>query len=165
MDKTQRHTYIINALKTESHPISATQLAKQTQVSRQLIVGDIALLRAQGYNIQASHKGYVLDPQVHKYTKVIVLNHTPSETELELQTLVENHCAILDVSIQHPTYGEISGSLNIETLEDVKHFTQADHPLLSLLTDGIHSHTIAYDDEKDLESALQALQKLNFLYE
>lgn len=164
MGKNTRHTIILEQLSKANEPISATSLASHCNVSRQLIVGDIALLRASGHQIVATHKGYILNPTHLKHTKQLVFKHTPSETELELTILVEHHCKILDVQIQHSTYGSITGELNIETLDDIKHFIQQGSPLISTLSDGIHIHTIEYDDPNHLQKAIIELKKHNLLY-
>ena len=51
----------MNALKQTDRPISASKLAKELSVSRQIIVGDVALLRASGEKVLATPRGYVID--------------------------------------------------------------------------------------------------------
>ena len=60
MNAQSRRNAIMEVLKAEEKPVSASTLAKQFNVSRQIIVGDIALLRAGGADISATPKGYVL---------------------------------------------------------------------------------------------------------
>ena len=49
MDTAARRAAISETLRTAEKPVSASALARRYQVSRQIIVGDIALLRAAGY--------------------------------------------------------------------------------------------------------------------
>lgn len=165
MTKTKRQNQLINLLKKSTSPISATRLAKSLNVSRQIIVGDIALLRASGLNILATHRGYILDPINKGMQTQIAFKHQAQDTLLELETLVKNNCRIIDVIVEHPTYGEIKGNLNIETMDEVNDFIAGDYTLLSDLTQGLHTHTIAYDDPKDLEQALKELKVHNLLYD
>ena len=52
----ERRQTIINLLKNSHQPVSGTSLAKTLQVSRQVIVQDIALLRAKNIDIQSTHR-------------------------------------------------------------------------------------------------------------
>ena len=58
MTAKERREQIYRQLTTA--PVSATALAKQFAVSRQVIVGDIALLRAEGCSITATARGYII---------------------------------------------------------------------------------------------------------
>ena len=60
MDAAGRRQKIRETLERADHPISATTLAEQLGVSRQIIVGDVDLLRAAGEDISASPRGYLL---------------------------------------------------------------------------------------------------------
>lgn len=165
MNKNKRHEEILTRLQNATKPLSATSLANNTNVSRQLIVGDIALLRASGHDIVATHKGYLLNPKHKQYSQQIVFKHNPEDTQVELEILVNHNCSIKDVIIEHPSYGSITGELNINTLEDVHNFINQNNPLISILTDGIHIHTIEYDQQSDLDEALKELKNKQFLYE
>ena len=50
MDNVQRRKQIIAILHEADAPVNGTTLAKMCKVSRQIIVGDIAMLRAKGRN-------------------------------------------------------------------------------------------------------------------
>ena len=63
-DGATRRIELMNRLKQENRPLSGAELAKEFGVSRQVIVQDIALLRATNRNILSTNKGYVLyDPE------------------------------------------------------------------------------------------------------
>ena len=57
MNAKERREAILARLKGETGPVSATVLAKEHGVSRQIVVGDIALLRASGEPISATPGG------------------------------------------------------------------------------------------------------------
>ena len=60
MQNDARRAEILSTLAKSQRPISATTLAAEYHVSRQSIVGDIALLRASGADIIATSRGYLL---------------------------------------------------------------------------------------------------------
>ena len=57
MTAAQRRSAIYAQLTQASAPVSATTFAQRFSVSRQVIVGDIALLRAEGHSITATPRG------------------------------------------------------------------------------------------------------------
>ena len=61
IDGEARRKEILHTLANEEKPVSASKFASRFQVSRQIIVGDIALLRASGATIIATARGYVLE--------------------------------------------------------------------------------------------------------
>jgi len=62
MEAQERREKIARRLEQADGPVSATALAKEFSVSRQIIVGDVALLRAAGLDIAATPRGYILPP-------------------------------------------------------------------------------------------------------
>ena len=62
MDAVQRRAALSDYLSQAAGPVSASVLAARFSVSRQIIVGDIALLRAGGLDIAATPRGYLLPP-------------------------------------------------------------------------------------------------------
>ena len=60
MTAARRRDEILQALAGASGPVSAAALAARLGVSRQVVVGDVALLRAAGSPIVATPRGYVL---------------------------------------------------------------------------------------------------------
>ena len=63
MDAAQRREEIRKILGRSREPVSAATIASEVHVSRQIVVGDIALLRAGGADIQATPRGYILQTQ------------------------------------------------------------------------------------------------------
>ncbi len=172
MNSDERRLAIRRILESSEAAISASALARQLGVSRQIIVGDVALIRASGCDVDATARGYVLrrkqaDYDGHRYQ--VVCQHSRLETEQELTIMVDNGCRVIDVIIDHPVYGQLTGSLDISSRYDIKKFMQqiSEHAAHSLseLTDGIHIHTIEYPDEAALERTLRELKEAGLIYE
>ena len=112
MKADERRKEIVAVLLAGKSPISGTALAEQLSVSRQIIVQDIAVLKASGYDILATHNGYILQksPLVERIFKVY---HTTNETEDELTSIVSHGGTVVDVYVWHKVYGRIEAKLNI----------------------------------------------------
>ena len=165
----KRREEIINIIAQSDTPISASRLARHFHVSRQSIVGDIALLRAAGHQIIATPRGYIMIRSDSRIIKTIAVKHNSEQTEEELNLMVDMGALVEDVIVEHPLYGEIRGNLHIQSRHDVKEFItkyqQAHTTLLSSLTHGIHLHTIRCDNEEVYQRVYQALKEKGFLYE
>ena len=70
MTGSERRQELLQLLSGTQTPISGTSLAKHFTVSRQVIVQDIALLRAEDKKILSTYRGYVLDREVKKRENV-----------------------------------------------------------------------------------------------
>lgn len=166
MQGSLRREQIYQVLVEQKKPISASTLSKRFGVSRQIIVGDIALLRALGHLITATPRGYVIETiDMNLKVKQVLVKHTKEQTKFELLVFVKHHIIVKDVIIDHPQYGMIRGDLNIKTKQDVETFLNKKTSLLSDLTNGIHIHTLYYLDENNLDLALKELDDLGFLFE
>ena len=122
MEAASRRQAILDRLRTADRPVSASALAAGLNVSRQIIVGDIALLRAGGAEISATPRGYVLPRATDGITRTIACRHTLAQTGQELDILVDNGCTVLDVIVEHPVYGQLTGQLQISSRYDVEQF-------------------------------------------
>lgn len=165
MDGSIRRTVINQKLSNSKSPISASEFAREFGVSRQVVVGDIALLRAQGQNIIATSKGYIIDTNDGRIPFVVAVSHDSSRTQEELNLLISLDAYIVDVIVEHPAYGEISGKLNIKTYDDIEAFMNVSSNPLSQLTNGIHLHTILCKDENHFLEVRSALEINGFLYD
>ena len=167
MDSRKRRNKILAKLQKTSDPLSAAKIAKDMGVSRQIIVGDIALLRAEGNEIIATSRGYVIAAPISgKFIRKIACKHNREQTEAELLAIISLGGEIIDVTVTHPYYGDMTGQLNITTVEDVKAFCEElkdNKKLLSDLTDGTHLHTIACKDNAAFESIIAELTKQGVL--
>ena len=148
MNAAQRRKVILERLTEANAPLSASVLAGELGVSRQIVVGDVALLRASGTQIDATPRGYQLHPAARGYTGILACVHsTADQMREELYTVVDQGGIVVDVAVENPLYGELRGNLNLASRYDVDHFIQqaADTPecLLSRMTGGVHLHTLS----------------------
>jgi len=162
----KRKEFILDLLQNKVSVISGAKLAEMLGVTRQVIIKDIALLRAMGYKIEATPKGYTMQKKGGVQT-LFAVRHSVEEIEKELSLIVKNGGTVMDVIVEHPLYGELRGNLEIETMEDVSKFLtkmQISHakPLL-VLSEGIHLHTVRADSSGTLERVKNALREAGFL--
>lgn len=149
--------------------MSGDALAERFWVSRQAIVHDVAILRAQGAPIVATVRGYLLAPAAGRaaHRAVVAVRHRPEEAEDELTALVDLGVRVVDVVVEHPVYGELRGELQLASRADVEAWAEATRRagahLLSELTEGIHLHTLEADTDERLERARAALARRGFL--
>ena len=164
MKAEERREAIAAALRTD-RPISATTLAHRFSVSRQIIVGDIALLRAGGMEIAATPRGYKLGTN-SGLERVVVCVHDQEGLRPELLAMVDNGCTVIDVVVEHPLYGEITGQLSLSSRYDVEQFVEKSREAkpLSALTDGLHLHHLRCPDEGAYQRVCKALDRLGVLY-
>ena len=166
-----RREKIKEMLQKTDHPVTASSLAEHFSVSRQIIVGDIALLRASGLQILATPRGYLMDsPSVHedKNLGMIACRHTPEQLRDELYTIVDGGATVVDVTIEHTLYGELSGKLDLASRYDVDAFIrkveeEKNSIPLSALTDGVHLHRIRYRDAESFTRIKEALREKHIL--
>ena len=166
----ERRQAICDSLQAASQPISAATLAARFSVSRQIVVGDIALLRAAGADISATPRGYVAhQPSPAGLVRQVACRHDSQGMEAELNAMVDQGCTVLDVIVEHPIYGQLTGPLQISSRYDVAQFiarcAQADARPLSDLTGGIHLHTLSCPDEAAFRRVREALQDMGILLE
>lgn len=173
MDGIKRRKKIIEILNQEKGPVSGTELAKRVGVSRQVVVQDVALMRAEQEEILSTNKGYILRRQTAQEgtdcVRVFCANHTTEDTLSELQTIVDYGGRLLDVFIEHEVYGQIHVDLIINNRLDAEEFMEAlkhsgDQPL-KILTNGCHYHTVAADSKKNLDRIELELKKKGYLCE
>jgi transcriptional regulator of NAD metabolism len=166
MDGEQRRRTLLEYLKTEKEPLSGGELAQRLGVSRQVIVQDIALLRAADYKIFSTNRGYLLtDHQALR--RVFKVRHDDDAISDELFTIIDSGGRVLDVFVNHEIYGEIRANLFLVDREDVERFNRkmllGNTSPLKHLTDDIHYHTVEGDSEEVLLRVEQALIATNYL--
>ncbi|MCD8029084.1 MAG: transcription repressor NadR [Erysipelotrichaceae bacterium] len=162
-----RKEEIIKVISKSEKPISASKLANQFGVSRQIIVGDIALLRAKGYKITATPRGYSLDNMQLKNTYTIAVKHTSEQMGDEMYTIVDLGGYIIDVIVEHPVYGQLIGDLHVSSRYDVDQFLHKveknNASPLSQLTHGIHLHTLQCGNDEIYHRIEKALDDKGYL--
>lgn len=164
-----RREKLLDILKNSAAPVSGSALSKELGVSRQVIVQDIALLRAGDEEIFATPKGYVLYTQRpgKRYRRTYMVNHTAEQIVDELSLIVDNGGKVLNVIVAHDVYGQIMADLVLENRQDVKNFyermrTSETGPLLQI-SKGIHIHTVEAATERILDNIERDLQERGYL--
>lgn len=168
MEGTTRRENIFCELSNSTEPIKGAFLAKKYMVSRQVIVQDIALLRAQGKSIISTSEGYmVYKIKEDTVKRVYSIKHTNDDIEDELTTIVDLGGNILNVIVSHPIYGEISIDMMIDSRKKVEDFINRiqndDFVPLMTLTKGNHYHTVEAYDIKILDEIERALLEKGYL--
>lgn len=167
-----RRKKLLKILKNSSRSLIGSDLAKEFGVSRQVIVQDIALLRAQGEKIIATSQGYFHESNLGMPTvraSIAAVHNDQAELKDELLTIINYGGRIIDVKVEHPIYGEIIGNLMISSREDVANFMQNyeqnQAALLSKLTAGVHLHTIEAVNQQVLAKIKAELKEKGYLLE
>ena len=166
MSGAQRRQKILELMRESQKPLAGGFLGKTTGVSRQVVVQDIALLRAEGHPIVSTARGYVLEKS-SQCTRLFKVCHTTEQTEEELTTIVDLGGCVNDVMVNHRAYGKISAPINIRSRRDVQVFmeqirTGKSVPLLNV-TSGYHFHHISAESEEILDEIEEALRQKHFL--
>ncbi len=166
MKAIDRRKNIVNCLLAEKTAISGSALSEKFGVSRQIIVGDIAMLKAEGYDILSTHNGYVI-AKSPLCERVIKVKHTTEQTEDELNTIVDLGGTVVDVFVWHKVYGKVRAELNIFSRLHIKQFIEGvrsgKSSELMNITGGYHYHTVRADDETVLDSIEKTLADKNYV--
>lgn len=162
----ERRYEILNLIKSMKEPISGTELAKKFDVSRQVIVQDIALLRAENYDIFSTTRGYIYKATKF-FSKVFPVCHSDNQIEDELNTIVDLGGIVDDVFVQHEIYGNLKAELGINSRRKVQELIKAiengESTPLKNLTYGKHFHTVYSDSEEVLEVIEKELKAKGYL--
>jgi len=166
----ERREEIVKSLENGTKPLSGTELARRFEVSRQVIVQDIALLRAVNKNILATNKGYVLfkeKDQIGKVKRTVCVCHRDEDILDEFECILDFGAKILDCTVEHEIYGQISVELVIQTKEDARKFVgqleNCKSKSLNILTGGVHYHTIEAGSTRILDAVERALDEAGYL--
>lgn len=162
----ERRIQILHTIQGADKPVSGAALSGQFHVSRQVIVQDIALLRASNYDIMATTKGYMIQsPSV--YSRIFQVCHGDEQIEDELNTIVDAGGKVKDVFVEHKTYGVLKADLIANSRRDVKLFLQkmqsGEASPLKNLTCGVHYHTVEADSEDTLDEIADELKEKGYL--
>lgn len=164
-----RREKLLDILKNSSAAVSGSALSKELGVSRQVIVQDIALLRARDAEIFATPKGYVLYSHgtAKKYRRSYIVNHTREQIVDELSLIVDNGGKVLNVIVAHDVYGQIQADLILESAEDVRKFYERMNASktgpLSQISNGVHIHTVEAASERILDNIERDLKERGYL--
>ncbi|MCM3756914.1 transcription repressor NadR [Sporosarcina aquimarina] len=168
-----RRVQILELLKQTKTPMTGKEIGERTGVSRQVVVGDINLLKAVNEPIVATSRGYLYMSEQKgpgQIEKIVVCQHLANQTEEELTIFVDHGVTVKDVRVEHPVYGDLTASIMVTNRMEVKEFLRkiatANAIYLSALSeDHIHLHTVMADTAKQIDQAIEALRKAGILIE
>jgi len=163
-----RREEILERLMNSTLPLSGTQLAKQLQVSRQIIVQDISNLRNQDHDILSTNRGYIYTGP-RRIKRILKVKHDHDDIVDELSSIINHGGAVTDVTVKHNVFGQIKVDLQIRNHRDVEVFMDAlasgrSTPLMNV-TGGYHYHTIEADSEVTLDNIETTLGEKGYLVE
>lgn len=168
MTGAERRSDIINRIKGSSAPVSGKELAQMYEVSRQVIVQDIALLRAAGHDIISTNRGYILHT-IPVASRVFKVSHTDEQLDEELCSIVDLGGKVINVMVRHRVYGELEAELQITSRRKVMEFMEdirsgKSSPLKNI-TSNYHYHKVEADSEETLDMIEEMLRTRGFLVE
>jgi len=162
----ERRTAIVNTLISSKEPISGSELARKFNISRQIIVQDISVLKALGYEILSTSQGYIMQKSPLS-ERVFKVRHTTDQTEDELSCIVDLGGTVVDVFVWHKVYGKIEAPLNIFSQMHIKQFLEGvrmgQSSELMHITGGYHYHTVRAENEDVLDRIEAALNEKNYI--
>ena len=166
MKVAERRKAIVNLLLSAKEPISGSELAQKFDISRQIIVQDITVLKGTGYEILSTSQGYVMQKSPLS-ERVFKVRHTTNQTEEELSCIVDLGGTVVDVFVWHKVYGKITVGLNIFSQMHIKQFLEGvrtgQSTELMHITGGYHYHTVRADSEAVLDRIQVALAEKNYI--
>ena len=166
MKVAERRKEIVNLLLSAKEPISGGTLAEKFDISRQIIVQDITVLKGTGYEILSTSQGYIMQKSP-LFERVFKVRHATAETEDELSLIVELGGTVVDVFVWHKVYGKIEATLNIFSRLHIKQFLEGvrtgQSTELMHITGGYHYHTVRAESEAALDSIERALAQRNYI--
>lgn len=167
MTGNERREKIIALIKTSKIPLSGTELSKALEVSRQVIVQDIALLRTSGQNIISTYKGYLLVASDQPFQRVFKVQHSDELIEDELNSIIDLGGTVIDVFVSHKAYGLIRVELNLKSRYDISQFMNdlksGKSTPLKNITSGYHYHTVSASNNHALNLIYQNLLDKGYL--
>lgn len=171
MNTHERREALYALLQEARAPVTGSALSQTLQVSRQVIVQDVALLRASGKDILSTADGYLIPAATgNRPTRVFACRHVGMRSlRQELEIMVDHGGLVRDILVEHPVYGELRGLLMLSSRKRVAAFVEnpdwQDATPLSSLTGGIHLHTVEADTQAELDAMEAALREAGFLIE
>ena len=166
MKTLERRTAIANFLLSKDNAVSGSELSEKFNVSRQIIVKDISVLKSLGYDIISTHNGYIIQKSPFK-ERVFKLRHTTEQTEDELNLIVDFGGTVVDVFVWHKVYGRVVAKLNIFSRLQVKQFIEGvrtgKSSELMNITGGYHYHTVRAESEEILDNISNALKDRGYI--
>lgn len=169
MTGTERRNFIINHIKQSESPVPGKALAELCDVSRQVIVQDMAIIRTAGYDIISTNRGYIIQNSPAVHSRILKVQHTDEQMEDELNAIVDLGGNVINVMVHHKAYGRMEAALGINSRKKVKDFMETiksgkSSPLKNI-TSNYHYHNIEAENEETLDLIEQTLKQKGFLVE
>lgn len=168
MSGEKRREKLLSILQDAKRPVSGTALAEMLEVSRQIVVQDIALLRAQKQEIISTCKGYMMQKD-SPCQRIFKVNHTDEQMEEELNLYVDFGAKVEDEFVYHKVYDVIRVEMGLKSRRDVRTYMEklgsGTSKSLKDVTSGYHYHTVTAESEEVLDQIQEELQKRGFLAE
>lgn len=166
MNTAERRGEILKILHNADAPVAARELAGRFGVSRQVIVQDLAVIRASTPGILSTTKGYVIQ-QDSSFTREFKVRHSQDKAAEELNLIVDCGGHVKNISISHRVYGRVTAEMDIRSRQDVNEFAEAlrnsRSTVLSSATSGYHYHLIEASSEERLDLIEKQLGEAGFL--
>lgn len=164
----ERRKQIINIISKASSPVPGSALADELDVSRQVIVQDIALIREGGTNIISTNRGYVIEQSsASPCKKVFKVHHSDEDSVNELCLIVDHGGIVKDVFVFHHIYGVIKADMNLRSRYDVERYMEdlksGNSSYLKKITSDYHYHTVVADSMDTLNLIEKKLGEKGFL--
>ena len=168
LDPDDALTRITASLEGAPASSSAKDLAARFGVSRQVIVQDMAVIRASTPGILSTTRGYVLQQDKDiACTREFKVRHGQEQAAEELNLIVDCGGRVKNISISHRVYGRVTAEMDIRSRQDVNEFVQAINSshssVLSSATSGYHYHLIEASSQERLDLIGEQLKKAGFL--
>ena len=170
MKNQERRKKIMEILRNSNGPVTGDQLAKDLNVSRQVIVLDMALLRSAGTAIVSTHRGYQINGR--SLTMDFECRYKAMDTDSardEMNIVVDNGGMIVSITLVPDFCGPIQAFLNLKNRRDVnqylENFRKYNIPLIATLSEGVHTLSVAADSQEELEAIRDGLAEGGFLVE
>ena len=165
----ERREGILERIRQAKAPVAARALAELYGVSRQVIVQDIALIRASGHEIFSTNRGYILLQKEKPAVRIFKVCHTDEQLEDELLSIVDLGGCVENVVVNHKVYGRLEAYLGVDSRRRVQDFLEElrsgkSSPLKNI-TSGYHYHEIRADREETLDMIGKMLAEKGFLVE
>ena len=98
MNAIKRRNSILYDLEKSDKALKGSILAEKYSVTRQIIVKDIAILRAQGNSIIATPDGYVIGKEDNRIRRIIAVTHSEDRLSEELNIIINYFTMIVKVN-------------------------------------------------------------------
>lgn len=166
MTGAERRNAILNRIRSSEKPVAGRALAEEYAVSRQVIVQDIALIRASGHDIISTNRGYILSAP-STVSRTFKVRHTDGQLEEELNSIVDLGGTVRNVMVNHKVYGQMEAPLNITSRRKAAEFiadirSGKSSPLKNITSD-YHYHVVDADSEETLDMIEDMLEQKGFL--